>query len=99
MKNNSKHYNFDNWAFLISVLTGPLTLVTACIIALIASSSFVVEEDRSRDLMNFATVLFGGGAAVTGTTQPRKPKSENTVEIENVRDINVEDKPNTQSSN
>jgi hypothetical protein len=76
--NNSK---FDDWAFMVSVLAGPFSLLIAAAIALVAAI-FVPSDSRSKDLMQFATLLFGGGAAVTGTTQPRRINSSPNVAIE-----------------
>ncbi len=46
--------------------------------------------------MQFATLLFGGGAAVTGTTQPRRRSVSNNVNFE---DTSPPDTNNIASAN
>ncbi len=72
--NNSK---VDDWAYMISILAGPLTLLIAAIIAIVAASPLMQDDSRAKDLTQFATLLLTGGAAVTGTTQPRKTGTTN----------------------
>jgi hypothetical protein len=75
---NTPDSKVDDWAYLITVLAGPFSLLIAAVIALVAALA-VPQPERAKDLMQFATLLFGGGAAVTGTTQPRRAGSARNV--------------------
>jgi hypothetical protein len=78
---NGRNPKVDDMAYMITVLAGPFSLLTAALIALIAAT-VVTSDTRSKDLMQFATLLFGGGAAVTGTVQPRRSNSTTDVTID-----------------
>lgn len=95
---NNNSIDIDDWAYIITVISGPFSLVIAALLALIAA--FIPAQpnqaDRSKDLMQFATLLFGGGAAVTGTTQPRRRNFSNNVNLE---DTSPSDTNNIASAN